>query len=44
MKVQEPFDHGRAAIALVLALVVVGGIEAGKALRRMSARLKEPRS
>ncbi len=41
MQVKEPFDHGRACVVLLLGTLVVAGIEAGKALGRLVARVKE---
>ena len=40
-RIREPFPYFRACVVMLAGLVVVGGLEAGKALRRMVAKLKE---
>ena len=40
-RVREPFPYFRAAVVMLAGLVIVGGIEAGKALRRLVARVTE---
>ena len=35
MKVQEPFDAGRAAIVVVLGLALVAGLELAEVCRRL---------
>ena len=40
MRVREPFDYAGAIVVMLAGLVIVGGLEAGKALRRMVARVK----
>ena len=36
MRVREPFDYAGAIVVMLAGLVVVGGLEAAKALRRIA--------